>query len=568
MIANAQPKSDDHPSSRGAPRLGKMARLVDTLLLAIAALVPALLALHRLPLADDGAHDELLVRALGLGVVGPMPTLEPFVAAPFLALPLGTLAFRLAIPSALAAGLAGLFLFRLTKQVLVTPASTRLGTFVAVAASLATTLSPPWQLEATAMLSATLPAAAILGLATFLASAPGLSPRDGSSLSPWRTFVPSRPVAIAALASLAVVVLFALARHRASAFVFPATDAPPFAPNAQALRAFLRDDVGLVTSALGALGVVLAVAQGRGRPLFVALAVTAAAALVALFRPAPGPERYDASALLFFAGVHTFAAVAMARGVVAVARLRLPLAAASAAMVAVFSATFAAVALDESSLVLEARASLERVDWAESAFGSHKPGSLVVTEDPVVARRLVAAWLAGDGPEASALLPLYDIGGRMARAELQRDDALRPLVRDVTLVGALSELALGKLAETRPVAALYSPSWDKGLTRHLTMHGFFDAYEVEPRGALERRKRLDEVDRVVVPLARALAMARAETLSRTTARLLGVRALALVAGGERDNALLAAAHAKAFSRDDVVGLAAPKEAPKVHLAKR
>lgn len=100
------------------------------------------------------------------------------------------------------------------------------------------------------------------------------------------------------------------------------------------------------------------------------------------------------------------------------------------------------------------------------------------------------------------------------------------------------------------------------------MHGFFDAYEVEPRGALERRKRLDEVDRVVVPLARALAMARAETLSRTTARLLGVRALALAAGGERDNALLAAAHAKAFSRDDVAGLAAPKEAPKVHLAKR
>lgn len=381
-------------------------RVSWTRCLAIAALVPALLALHRLPLADDGAHDELLVRALGLGVVGPMPTLEPFVAAPFLALPLGTLAFRLAIPSALAAGLAGLFLFLLTKQVLVTPASTRLGTFVAVAASLATTLSPPWQLEATAMLSATLPAAAILGLATFLASAPGLSPRDGSSLSPWRTFVPSRPSpsprsrrspwsCSSRWPAIGRVHSSSLPRMRR-----PSRRTP------RRCERFFATTFGSVTSALGAFGVVLAVAQRRGRPLFVALAVTAAAAMVALFRPAPGPERYDASALLFFAGVHTFAAVAMARGVVAVARLRLPLAAASAAMVAVFSATFAAVALDESSLVLEARASLERVDWAESAFGSHKPGSLVVTEDPVVARRLVAAWLAGDRPEASVLLPL------------------------------------------------------------------------------------------------------------------------------------------------------------------
>ncbi|HWL86231.1 MAG TPA: hypothetical protein VNO21_10535, partial [Polyangiaceae bacterium] len=97
-------------------------------MLSLAAVLPALVALLHAENVADAAHDGAVIRAVGLGWDGPWRTLDAWVAAPFLTLPVGTEVFRAAMASAVVCGLAGGVAYAVTRALLAScAASPRLG---------------------------------------------------------------------------------------------------------------------------------------------------------------------------------------------------------------------------------------------------------------------------------------------------------------------------------------------------------------------------------------------------------------------------------------------------------
>jgi hypothetical protein len=504
----------------------------------IAAILPMIAALARLPLADDGTHDAGVVRALGLGVSG-APSLDALFAAPFLAIPVGDYALRLALGSALAVAVAGAALFALTLRSTIARsrglAPSSLDVAVALVASLGATLSPPWQSEATAPLGSPLSSAMVL-VALVRVATTGLDRRERHDRGA------ERRAGIALALVIALALGFWFVRRRVSPYVLPDLDASHLGPlDAVHIEGLLTNAMGPVTCLVATAGVGLALATRSSRRAYIgSLGALAIALLVVGGTSGPvadaGPERFGTASLVAVSLVRVFAGVATGALIRWVAALRLPLARGSAAMVALLAAAFPAISYDEAAFAGEVRASLDRIDWSEGTLGGVRSGTRVVTEDPRQTQRLVAASLLGEAPESLRLVPLHDVGGRLVRSELKRLPALAPLVRDATLTGLPSELAMGKLAEEVPLAVVFSSTWDRALARRLLPVGLLDQFETEPRGAIERHKRFEASERDLTSLARGLRNANALELATSTAHFLRARETALVAAGDRGTA--------------------------------
>ncbi len=518
---------------------------------AISAALPVAASVAHAPLVDDGAHDASLVRALGLGAVG-LPSFDALIAAPLLVLPLGTFVFRLALASALATGAAGAALHLVARALVgrvLGEESARLAVAVATLASLAATLSRPWQAEASAPLASTISAAAVLALVAVMLR-PGVFVTQRAvvgSIDGQRARGALRMATPLVLAALIAIAFWALRRAR-SELVF-ADVAPTVASAFDRARvaAFLIHYVGPVTSIGAAAGVVLAVISRPSRGCALALTAIALSTLACIAEgSAAGPERFDAVTLLASAFTNVFAGAAIASLVRWVARLRVPLASASAAMVAVLGAAFPAIALDESAIAADARAPLEAIDWATAALGDVRPGTVVIGDEPRHMQRLIASTLVGEAPSDLAFVPLYDVGGKLVRRQINRMPELVPLVRDLTLTGLPTELAMSKLAAERSVVLLFSARWERALARHLVPDAALDRFEPEPRGTVDRRKALEVSEPLLAPLARVLAGASAHTLASSTADLLRPRVLALATTGERELAFRVLEQMRAF----------------------
>jgi hypothetical protein len=584
-------------STPGSPALagelrGRGGGAVEAALFAVAVALPACLAVAHATNVADAAHDEAVLRALGLGWTGAFRALDAPWCALFAWLPVGTRALRATLASAAACGVGGGVLFALARAVLAACSDTRLGAPIATIVALAATLSPTWQLEAASPAGATLgallalvPAAILLaGVRLGEARTPAVALGLGAALS----YEPL--VGLVAIASVAAYALAVTTRERRAlftrgalaraAFAFAAGLAPfalAFARRASPvslavgpftgfagergesgpglLLLLVREDVGTASSLFAVAGAALALRVVRARPAAAALAaIVCAGGLSMAFGAPAGPTRYAAPVLAGVGAAYALSGVAMQALVEAVSRARVPFARASAAMILVLEAALPARAADDSSARAEDRPKEASEAWDEAAWGALPAGAVVLVRDRRVETRLYAARATGELRGDLALVPLFDLAGRGAMRELSRDPKLSPIWRDAALLGAQEEWSLSSLASERPVVAAYDPTWDRALARHLVPVGLFARFEPEPRGGSDRRRALDELSpsassplagpvgpgtkaAPVLPSERdrlAKAIEGDPELVGLTARLLRARVVALAAASERD----------------------------------
>lgn len=564
----------------------------DGTMLALSVAVPAIFAVTHAANVADAAHDEGLVRAVGLGWTGALRALDVVPAAALAWLPIGTRAFRASLATAMVCGAAGGLLFVLARRLLAACApAPRLGAAIAAIASTTATLSAAWQMEAASpggsvlgALLVFLPpvlllqdawvqsarfalafAALTLGLtyepmvgATALAGAVAVlaARRDWPrGKGTWRAMGAG---AAAGLLPAAVAIAGARALPRPGLVLGAGLLASPLGEHGASGTAgpllFLRDEVGWLSLALALVGAVVALTLPRARPAALAsmAIVLLGAAALALGVPA-GDTRYGAPVLGAIGALGVLAGVAMQSGVRAVATARVPFAQASAVMIVVLEATFPVRAADEA----EARtAPLSRgiaAAWDDVAWGPLPAGALVMVGDPRLLTRLVASRASGALRGDLAVVPTWELDGPLATRELVREPKLSAFWRDMALLSAPDEWSLSSLAASRPLVMQYEPRWDRALSRHLVPVGLLARYEAEPRGMSDRRHAIEELAPMRALLVKDVVNVRDPELASLTASLLRGRALALAASGDRELVAHAIDDLRAFAPGDPVG---------------
>jgi hypothetical protein len=569
-------------------------------MLAASALAPlAVSVLH----ADDvsgAAHDAGTVRSIGLGWTGAFRALDALVAAPLQLMPIGTRAARACLASALCTAVAGAVLYGLARSLLRPKegAPARALPFaVAAIASLAATLSWPWQSESASVAGSSL--GALLSLAPLaLVATPGpgsgVTPRSVFAIALAATYEPlvgvvaivgvlpqwiaaprgkptaSSRSALAVAALVAVVPMgIAFAEQRSALSTLSSPMAQPLGegdPNV-GLGAFLHAEVGWLGLAAAAAGAGLGLVSARTRRLALSLVLVAGIALASTRLGAPfGAARNGAPVLAATGALWVLAAVAMERAVRVVAEARIPLASASASMIVVLELTFPALSADDSAQRFDARGSPASALWSEVALGGLPPRPVVLVRAPRLLTRLMAARASGELRADASLIPLGSVVGPLAARELTLEPKLVPLWRDLLLTLAPDEWALSSLAATRALALAFEPRWERPMARHLVPAGLIGMFEPEPRGASDRARALDgfvmDRDRLAQALhvrdagARGDAKqaagregadpSRTDPLVRLTADLLFDRALTFAATGERELALRSLDDARRF----------------------
>ncbi len=581
-------------------------------MLVASALVPAVVAASHLGNVAYAANDEGLVRVLGLGWTGAFRGADTIVSALFLALPLGTRAARAALAGCVLCGLGGAVLYLLARRLLAAcgPAGApgRFGSIIAAVASMTATLSAPWQLESTGVAGAGLGALLVLAPLALLSEGPLLAL---GVLALGLSYEPL--VGLAALAAAGTLLIAsgtqrALPRLglRATAAVgmglLPlaiaiagrrsplALVASPFARSSGegggggsgSIAAFLHLEVGWVGVALAIGGVGLALfarstaasapRRSAGRAQAAGLSVVVAVGLASATLGAPvGPSRYGAPVLAALGALWVLAAVAMDAITRTVATAKIPLAAASAAMIVVLEVTFPVLATDDTLQRMEARGASAAAVWSEVAFGALPARSVLLVRGPRLLTRLLAARATGELRPDLSVVPLGDIVGPLASRELRLEPRLAPLWRNLLLSESPDEWALSSLASARSLGLPFEPRWERAIARHFVPSGLLAIFAPEPRGASDRtraldafvadRERLDralQVETKPVPTSRPRVAIATSTLAessrdaallRLTSDLLLDRALTFASIGERDLATRALEETRPFGPD-------------------
>jgi hypothetical protein len=530
---------------------------------------PMVVCASRVQLASDAAHDEAVVRGLGLGFTGAFRALDVLAAHVFLWLPLGTLAFRAGLTSAGLCGVAGGLLFVLAKRLLASCKSApRVSAIVAALASVCASLTGAWVVESATAGSSVLgvvlallpvvlvsmPAerrswamfAGAMGLALSYEPLVGAVAGAGSlgymlgDRSPSSKATLSKCVLGFALGCLPfglswVYGHFAAERLGDNAWASPMGEGAQV--GARSVVEVVGSELGWILGALGLLGAALALLRRRSRASGAAVlgVLVASAASVALGAPA-GPWRFGAPALLLVGAAAVLAGVALQWVVVAVAEARVPLAPASAAMVLLLALTFPVLTLDDAVARSEARDTGGTRAWDDVAFEALPPSTLLLVADRGLYARALASRATGELRVDLSLVPSFDVGSTAAARELAGVPDLIPLLRDYALFGEARERTLSSIAATRPLAFGLVPSWEHALSRHVVPSGLFAVFYAEPRGASERLHAIDDAEASLEPLHDAIVPPGDAELAKLTARILDARARSLASLGEKDAA--------------------------------
>jgi hypothetical protein len=540
----------------------------------------------------DAAHDLGAARALGLGWTGAFRALDAAVGALLGWAPIGTRALRAELCGAALLGVAGLVVYALARRLVAAyaPEATRIGPAAAAIGSLAATLSVAWQLEAApggsilGALLALLPVAIVasaenlrmtrfaeLGIALGLAAtyeplvgaAALLGAATYAALSARREGVDVRAGLRTAAPLLLAVPAAAIAPAHAwirgnvdARLVLPrAAWAAPLGEAGASPRTTPLDlvsaELGWVLAAAAALGLVLAFMASRARPIAAALLVIAAVGYAGVLVGAPaGPTRWSGATLAALGVTTAIAAVAMQAAVRAVATANIPMAHASAVMILVLELALPARVADDAWSRAEDRARGAGSAWDEAAWGTVPAGAIVLLSDARALERIVATRATGAMRGDLSVVPLVDLGGRMASVEISREARLQPLLRDMALEGAPEELSLSSLAAARPLVMVFDPRWEKPLSRHLVPVGLFARFETEPRGPSDRRVALDLARPDLGRLERAATSPRDPDTCAAAASLLRARAVGFAAAGDRDLVARALDELRPFAPDD------------------
>jgi hypothetical protein len=545
-------------------------------------------ALVHLRASSDATHDEDVIRVLGVGSTGIWREFDALIAAPAAMFSFSTSVLRAEIVSALGCGVAAFLLYDIARGLLDKCAKTTwLGVFVAAIAAWTATLGAAWQCEACAVggaaWGAVLPLISLAILArrrVHIASFPIVALTCGLAFS-YEPMVGGATL----LAALAVIfvsrtkigrrdlllgvpafvigvggpIAFALWRRVASVYEIPA---PFFSSGAlgtldvpvhQNVLNFAHTEIGWMGLGATVAGFALAWLVPRARPIAAGLALLTLVTSAAIFFGAPsGPDRYAAAPLVVIAGSNLLAAVAMQAAVRAVARAKVPLSQASAAMIVVLELTFPAIALDDASLRANDRKNKLGSYWDEIALADLPDHAIILVSDPIVMRHLDATRATGFLRDDLLIVTLQSVGGRTTLRALAAEPKLAPVVRDVALTGQVAEFSLATLAASRPLFVQYDSRWDRSLTRHLVPEGLFDRFEPEPHGVTDRRKALDAFLPLRQKLAKDLASPRDRAMTSITASLMRSRLDALIAIDERETLPRAIDDLRAFAPDDPI----------------
>jgi hypothetical protein len=585
---------------------------------AVTALVPALFAAFGAASGPAAAHDDGVIRAVGLGPTGPFRALDALVSAPAMLLPVGTRVLRAGLASAIAVGIAGWVLFGITQRLAsrVVPGllgrtsaaahEARLVSAIAAVATLGAMLSPAWQLEGTEPGGAVVGALLVL-LAVDAASGGELPPHGalllGLALSDGPlTFAASalacapsyrslrKSHALAFLVGLSPIALGLALGTRAPELAIPA---PPWGIDrggTSSVVAFVTRDVGRILAALASLGIVasLTVAARALRPdgsprrasIVTATPATSLRSLSPVRVPLPvpdfsslspalttafgaiavalhvhaGPSRFDAVVLAAIATAHALAAIALAAVVLFVARARIPFAEASAALVVVLELVLPVAAADESTMRRDTRVRGAAEVWNDVAWGAAPPASVLLVAERSTMRRIAIARATGAMRGDLLVVPTYEVQGRRAEQALLAEPKLAPLYRDLALGVPPEELSLARLGAERAVLATFDPTWDRMLARHFVPLGLTARFETEPRGASDRNRAFDAFAPAKDALMRFVVAKKDADLASATAVLLRARAVTMAATGERDTLARALDDLRGFAPDDRVAM--------------
>lgn len=552
---------------------------LDATLRAICALIPGVCAALAASSTALVAHDDGVVRTIGVGSTGFWRALDLLVAAPMQLLPLGTRSYRAALAGAFVSAIAGFIAFdvarRLTAStvtsVLRNVSSTkaeRLISAVSAVAVLTALLSPAWQTEASSPGGATTGALLVL-LAMRFTELPALALLAGVAAS----YEPLALLAVLAVAAPSVVTaarsdppwkhagcMFLVGLSPLAVGLAVGRRPPEISLLVPAIErtahvgpvGFALGEVGIVFLAAGIAGAALASTRPAARPLLGAIL----AGVVALALHAPsGPNRYAAAVLGGLVAFYMLMANALAVLVLVIARARVPFAEASAAMVVLIELVLPLRAADEAFARRDARAPHAAAIWNDLAWGGVAPAAILLIHDRATMGRIASARATGHFRDDLVVVPGYDVQGRSGEHALLAEPKLAPLYRDMALDVPPEELSLSQLGAQRPVLANFDPKWDRALSRHLVPIGLTSRFEPEPRGASDRVRALDtwalQKDRLV-----RIAIAKKDAeLAAATATLLRARAVGMAATGERDVLSKALDDLRAFAPDDAIGTA-------------
>ncbi|HEX4475770.1 MAG TPA: hypothetical protein VH142_11875 [Polyangiaceae bacterium] len=529
-----------HPDVVSPPR---PAPAFDRACRALAFAAPLVMSGYWVRSAAAWRDDLSLVGGLGFIPFGGEHGPSAFLSVLFALLPVGGRVLRAGLVAVLGAGVAGACLYSIARTLLAkSGASPRFAAWLALACSLATTLSPLFQAEASSASGATLATGFALAV---LASRERLDRDNGTrsfamgalfglcaaesrltaavvalslvaraiverrSAADLRDAEPRREVLAAAAGALTTwgffmipALLRPLGAHGSNDLGMSLFDASaPLARNAVNAAPVLdawAGEVGPFALALVALGVVRIVMKRPVRDAFAPLAVFVAAAALVAPRPEIDLAR-DAHAsisLLATAALSLAAALGVHGASLALRRSRLPFAPAATVLLVVLYSTLVFAAVEASTTDPARSFDLGTAAWTDEAFGELPPNALVLVRSRALALRFWSARMArGERPDV-VVVPLELIGkGSVARRLVEQEPALAPLVRDVAMTGKTTEYSLSALADARAFYVELDPTWDKHLFEHLKPSGLWLGFAAHPLGRSDRTAALASDDR-------------------------------------------------------------------------
>jgi hypothetical protein len=571
-------------------------------MLAVCALVPAALGAAGAMSSAPASHDEAVVRAVGVGWTGVFRALDVIVAAPLMLVPVGTRALRAGLASALVTGACGAVAFviarRLAHAARPEATSPRLMSAVAAVAVLSAVLAPVWQVEASAPGGAVVGALIVLVAMALAGAGAGASASASASagagadaravgfvvgmaasyeplvllavmaaVAPWIERA-VRMRAIDRRGAIDAVIAFGLGLLPMALGVAISQRTPEIAVSAArpfassigeragppaALGAFAMAEIGvLMLVAAGVGGVLVGYVPAARRALASVLGVIAVGIAGMSLGAASGPSHVASVVLAATCALHILASVALVAAVVAVSKLRVPFAEASAALVVVLELVLPVRAADETLTRRETRASHASSVWTEVAWGAAPPAAAVLVSDRVTMRRIAASRATGEMRADLLVVPTFALPSRASDRALMAEPKLAALYRDIALGSTPEELSLATLATQRPLLAGFDPRWDRGLARHFVPVGLTTRFEPEPRGSSDRRRGLDAFTPGKERLVRIAVARRDPELAAATATLLRGRAIGMAACGERDVLSRALDDLRPFAPEDAV----------------
>ncbi len=545
----------------------------------LALAIPLLVTVTRASAFTQWRDDLPIVRALGLVPVGGEGLVSSVLTELFALFPIGGRLLRAALASAVVLALGSRLVYAMALRWLDENAWTpRLTPALALAAALTTTLAPTWQLEGTIAGGSTLAAVLVmialllrpsadcedarvwLGFGAFVALTTLESHAAGAALvvalaAQVLTLgeLPARRSLVLALGGAVVCAAFCLVPIFARPFArrawvhlgynLSSTGLAPLdtvAERAGILTTWFRE-VGLIATLLAFAGAIWGLIRLRTRWLVIpgAVIVLCDAIFPASRSGLLAADPLTALRLLAVAMLACAAGLGIQTVALGLRRADLPMARYAAALLVAFDFTLVLVTGEDSSYPADRRTQNAAEVWTDEALASLPPRSLVLVRSQAVAWRLWAARSArGERPDLVIVpLPLLDRGSVATRL-LALEPTLAPLIRDVAVSGAPSELSLSTLADQRPLYVELDPTWDRRLLDHLVPKPFWLRFEPQGVGRSDRALGLKKSHG---PFERVLEAARApEHPDRATLAVLGERtkehALVCAALGDRQSA--------------------------------